>query len=739
MGFFSRHSSEGGDKGAAAGGSPQPPVARSLPPLTDITDADAAQLDQLEKTLGGTVNANRDKLTENGSKFDAIQGLFDNADLPPVDRNELLGIKKEKSAGGGPGSGPAPTTIPPVEIKAGTKPQDLPLISADDPIVQQCFELLRAGKIEEFNSLRPAGRLDMRGLDLTGANLAGADLRYADLTRAVFHKADLTGAKVQHAILDRSDLSNTKLDGAQFLGAFLRYSDLRDVQSAKAVDLRGANLRGAELSGGNFSGALFSDAVLISATLERGNFSGAEMERVHLGGAVLTRANFEKANLSKARLFQSNGQDINFSGANLCEAIALQASFSSSNRPLSEDKVQRTSFDGAWTRGMQRDEALSAELLHGAIADKFPPEGTFKTSPDPVDEKILVDGIPGTDKVLYDAAMEELNELVGLKEVKQYIKNMMSLLKASQSRGQFGLPKLDYTLHRAYTGNPGTGKTTVARIQSKLLFSLGCLSKGHLVETDKTGLIAGYQGQTLEKTNNLVNSAIGGSLLIDEAYALTNSKDDSYAKDALAVLTKRLEDDRDKFCCLVCGYTKQMREFMRANPGLFDRFDDFVEFPDYTSGELVDIMKLRLAKKHFRVDAEFLAASSVLFAARKAQQGETFSNGRAVRKAEEKMEMLHSVRIDSEGKLKDRESLVSPRIDDLPFEKLVKTKLSEFPPLSELRWKTEDGKEVGVKELSLDGSFPCLTEESVARIAEVAKSVAQEVEEEEAKQYGKSL
>lgn len=184
----------------------------------------------------------------------------------------------------------------------------------------------------------------------------------------------------------------------------------------------------------------------------------------------------------------------------------------------------------------------------------------------------------------------ELNSLIGLENVKQEILNLVAFNKVQQTRENLGLKKAIRTMHMAFLGNPGTGKTTVARIIGNMYRSLGILSKGHFIEASRTDLIAEYQGQTALKVKRLIQKAKGGVLFIDEAYSITeNDRSDSYGRECLTELTKALEDYRDDLVVIVAGYSELMYQFFDSNPGLKSRFNYFLTFEDYTIDQMFDI------------------------------------------------------------------------------------------------------------------------------------------------------
>jgi SpoVK/Ycf46/Vps4 family AAA+-type ATPase len=201
-----------------------------------------------------------------------------------------------------------------------------------------------------------------------------------------------------------------------------------------------------------------------------------------------------------------------------------------------------------------------------------------------------------------EVLLAELDALVGLEAVKREVRRLTSLLQVQQLRTERGLPIIEISHHLVFTGNPGTGKTTVARLLSRIYRSLSVVSSGHLVETDRSGLVAGYVGQTATKTKAVLEQALGGTLLIDEAYALARGGEQDFGREAIDTLVKFMEDHRDDLSVIAAGYPAEMAELIDANPGLQSRFTRTITFPDYTTDELVAIFESMSSKSRYRLD-----------------------------------------------------------------------------------------------------------------------------------------
>lgn len=242
--------------------------------------------------------------------------------------------------------------------------------------------------------------------------------------------------------------------------------------------------------------------------------------------------------------------------------------------------------------------------------------------------------------------LEELHALVGLETVKTAVQDLIVYQKVQMLRKENDLHSSKNTLHLAFTGNPGTGKTTVARIVGRIYKQIGLLSKGHFIEVSRTDLIAGYQGQTAIKVRKVIERAKGGVLFIDEAYSITeNDHSDSYGREGLTELTKALEDYREDLVVIVAGYTKPMDKFFESNPGLKSRFNTFIEFDDYNAKELGDILQSICEQNDYRLDEKTKEKINIYFQQQIEKKDESFANGRLARNLYDDLVMHHARRM----------------------------------------------------------------------------------------------
>lgn len=227
--------------------------------------------------------------------------------------------------------------------------------------------------------------------------------------------------------------------------------------------------------------------------------------------------------------------------------------------------------------------------------------------------------------------LEELDGLVGLDKVKADVRSLMNFIKVANMRKRKGLKVPTISYHLVFTGNPGTGKTTIARLVAQIYYKMGLLTKGQLVETDRSALVAGYLGQTAIKTQKVIQEALGGVLFIDEAYALAGEGEDSYGKEAIETLLKGMEDHRDDLVVIVAGYDELMHRFIDSNPGLRSRFNKFFHFPDYNGDELVKIFDGFCESNGYAISSEVTTMLLERFTKVYETREEHFGNARAVR------------------------------------------------------------------------------------------------------------
>ncbi|MCR4715673.1 MAG: AAA family ATPase [Lachnospiraceae bacterium] len=253
--------------------------------------------------------------------------------------------------------------------------------------------------------------------------------------------------------------------------------------------------------------------------------------------------------------------------------------------------------------------------------------------------------------------MDQLNELVGLESVKAEMQSLVNLIKVRKMRQNYNLPQMEMSYHMVFTGAAGTGKTTVARLVSEIYKELGVLSKGTFVETDRAGLVAGYLGQTAMKVKEVVNQALGGVLFIDEAYSLS-SRDagDDYGIEAIDTLVKEMEDHRNDLVVIVAGYQKEMERFLKSNTGLISRFNKFIDFPDYTNEELVDILKMMATKSSMEIEDDAIELIEVYLECMDENAKREFGNARGIRNLFERIVTKQADRI---------VTLTKPSVEDL--------------------------------------------------------------------------
>jgi Holliday junction resolvasome RuvABC ATP-dependent DNA helicase subunit len=289
------------------------------------------------------------------------------------------------------------------------------------------------------------------------------------------------------------------------------------------------------------------------------------------------------------------------------------------------------------------------------------------TAPSPSVATISIQGHASPETLLNDA-LDELNGLEGLPSVKKEINNLVSFLKIQKQREEHGLKVSSQALHYVFHGNPGTGKTTVARILAKIFCGFGILKTVNFTEIDRSGLVAGYVGQTAIKTDEVIQNSLDGVLFIDEAYTLSRQEGgQDFGQEAIDTLLKRMEDYRDRLIVIVAGYPALMRQFVLSNPGLSSRFTRSITFDDYTIPEMCRIFATICKREEYVLTKEALACSSILFHIAHRQRDEYFGNARFVRNIYENTTIKQSARLAAEHQV-TKQSLATFERADIPFD-----------------------------------------------------------------------
>ncbi|MCR5829609.1 MAG: AAA family ATPase [Lachnospiraceae bacterium] len=265
-------------------------------------------------------------------------------------------------------------------------------------------------------------------------------------------------------------------------------------------------------------------------------------------------------------------------------------------------------------------------------------EQTGEEEPEPVIEE-------KKQETTLEKLLNELNSLVGLTSVKEEVGSLINLIKVRNMRKERGLPMMDMSFHMVFMGNPGTGKTTVARLISKIYKELGLLSKGTLVETDRSGLVAGYVGQTALKVQDVVRKALGGVLFIDEAYSLASDTQNDFGDEAIETLVKLMEDHRDDLVVIVAGYTDDMKRFLKRNQGLVSRFNKYFYFDDYNDEELLSILEAMARGSGYELSEGAVKKAGNILASMDAGERYKFGNARGIRNMFERMVTTQANRV----------------------------------------------------------------------------------------------
>lgn len=358
---------------------------------------------------------------------------------------------------------------------------------------------------------------------------------------------------------------------------------------------------------------------------------------------------------------------------------SLQSFLTSARRQLEQASRPRSKQRSASQSPVSGSNAAMGKAFTKALAHPDEPTGNPQQ---PTPEEILQE------------ALAELDALIGLDGVKTEVKRLTSFLKVQQQRRSHGLRESTQTLHFVFTGNPGTGKTTVARIVGKILYGFQLLDSFNVIECDRASLVGGYLGQTAIKTNEKIDSAIGGVLFIDEAYtlagdALTYGHGDMYGDEAINTLLKRMEDDRDQLVVIAAGYPKPMERFIRSNPGLESRFTRYIHFDDYTVADLCRIFEAFCRNAEYVLSPTGRAWASLLLTIAYNQRDDRFGNARFIRNVFERATSLHSERLfDTLHEDVTKEMLTTLDGDDIPFE-FVREVSRESIDITRALWSCE--------------------------------------------------
>ena len=279
------------------------------------------------------------------------------------------------------------------------------------------------------------------------------------------------------------------------------------------------------------------------------------------------------------------------------------------------------------------------------------------------DEKEVVEKV---DSVEVGDPYKDLDELIGLNSVKEEVRTLANFVRLQKQREAKGLKTAKISYHLVFYGSPGTGKTTVARIVGRIYKDLGVLKKGHTIETDRSGLVAEYMGQTAMKTDSMVARALDGVLFIDEAYSLVpeNGNGADYGQEAISTLLKRMEDYRDRLVVIIAGYKNEMQRFIDSNPGLQSRFNRYIDFPDYSGDELAEIFKMYMKKNQYELTPEAERYLKEQFNYAVAHKDRNFGNARYARNVFEKTIQQQANRLEGKKNLSERD-LVQITAEDL--------------------------------------------------------------------------
>lgn len=563
---------------------------------------------------------------------------------------------------------------------------DAPTLPARPPATtDELASLLDAGMIQEFNARRPNGAIFFKGLSFSRSDMANANLSSVVFTRCTLRQCQMTNAVMRGACFEECDLQGCHLTGIEASYFSMSRCFMRDVSFRNAM-LHVSHFKSCSIQNGMFDHASLQSARLVCCELDQCSFDKVRGSQLKVENCRIVGSHFKGSDLGQAHFFQNHGEGVSFDKSNLCDA-----GFNGSWWHV------RFSVDGAYMKSGTLQEFMFAprvwddgQMLKTVKMCDAPPAGTFdglRRGKEVV--KPLVDGIPGTDRALYESSLRKLSNLIGLEDVKREVEQLAALLRVTRHRQLLGADVDFGTMHYVFSGPPGTGKTTVARIFGELLLSLGYLSKGHFVETDRSGIVGRYLGETGLKTKAVVEEAAGGVLFIDEAYTLASGNEkDQYGEEAIATLLKLMEDRRRDLVVIAAGYDKEMDAFLRSNPGLQSRFANSLRFAALSSSALTDVAKSFISSSGFVADEVTMKGLSRLIDILKEREGARFGNARAIRNIYDKMIRRQAVRLTQGEGMLDQSEVNTLTFDDLPCQELAQVSheyliaLVEKEPLS---------------------------------------------------------